>query len=58
MAGENRNAMETVKLVLPLESIGQVKWRRNVPVGMMERRAAEDRNGNNVSIKTKFNQGP
>ncbi len=48
MAGDNRSALEAVKLVLPLELIRQAKRMRNVPVGMMGRRVVEDRNGGSV----------
>ncbi len=45
MAGENRSAMEVVKLALPPESIRQVKRRRNIPVGMVGKRVVNGRNG-------------
>ena len=54
VAGENRNAMEVVKLVLPPESIRQVIQMRNVQVVMEGRRAVKDRDGGSVSIETKI----
>ncbi len=45
VAGENRNAMEVVKLVLPPELIGQVIQMRKVPVVMVGKRAVKDRDG-------------